>query len=277
VNFLDEVARAKRAELNDIAELISRCGTRTRPYGGQETLCSLSRARGTGRPFIVAEVKKSSPSKGAIAPQAPVAEVARAFEEAGASAVSVLTERTWFGGSYDDLRAVCERVTVPVLNKDFVIDERQIDLAAILGADLVLLIADLLKDRLEEFVRACRARGLEPLVEARSAREIDRARECGARIIGVNSRDLRSLDVDRNVFARLSASVRVYREEAFFIAESGIRSEGEVVELLELGYDGMLIGERLMAASDGCEFLERITHTSRDERTRAERAPLRKE
>ncbi len=197
---------------------------------------------------LVAEIKRSSPSAGLIAAGDDAVPRARAYAAGGAAAVSVLCEPHWFGGSVDDLRAVRAAVSVPVLAKEFVVDPRQLDLLRAAGADLVLLLAVLHPARrLARLVAQARDLGLEPLVEAHDAREIETALATGARLIGINSRDLRSLEVDPERAVRLRELVPGDR---LVIAESGVRDTATIARWRATGFDAALVGEALMRSPD---------------------------
>jgi len=198
---------------------------------------------------LVAEVKRSSPSAGAIAGAGldPVAQ-ARAYEAGGASAISVLCEPHWFGGSVEDLRAVRVAVAVPVLAKEFVVDPRQLPLLRAAGADLVLLLATLHPARrLADLVARTRDLGLEPLVEIHAERELDAALASGARIVGVNARDLQTLEVDPDHPIRVRARIP---DDRIAIAESGARDPATVARWRAAGFDAALVGEALVRAAD---------------------------
>jgi len=193
---------------------------------------------------IIAEVKKASPSKGLIAPQFPYLDIAKAYERAGASAISVLTEPTRFLGSDRYLREIRREVELPLLRKDFTVDEYMIYEAKVLGADAVLLIAALLSDsQLQEYRLAAESLGMDALVEAHDADEVDRALKTGARVLGVNNRDLRDFTVDIRNSLRLRALVP---PEIAFVAESGIKGRPQLEELEAKGVNAALVGELLM-------------------------------
>jgi len=197
---------------------------------------------------LIAEVKRSSPSAGAIAPADDVVGRARAYAAGGAAAISVLCEPHSFGGSVADLRAVRAAVAVPVLAKDFVVDARQLPALRAAGADLVLLLAVLHPARrLAALVRRAFDLGLEPLVEIHAERELDAAIASGTRLVGVNSRDLRTLVVDPDLPIRLRELVPADR---IAIAESGVRDAGTLRRWRAAGYDAALVGEALMRAAD---------------------------
>ncbi|HUH07015.1 MAG TPA: tryptophan synthase subunit beta [Egibacteraceae bacterium] len=193
---------------------------------------------------VIAEVKRRSPSAGSMAPEGSVANQARAYEQGGAAAISVLCEPHWFDGSLDDLRAVRHAVRIPILAKEFVVDARQLAVLRGAGADLVLLLAVLHNARpLRSLVREARSLGLEPLVEAHYERELERALSSDARLIGINNRDLHSLEVDPRRAERLR---HLIPGDRLAVAESAIRDPSAVVRLRALGFDAALIGEALM-------------------------------
>ncbi|HSW40951.1 MAG TPA: hypothetical protein VLM76_00370, partial [Patescibacteria group bacterium] len=197
---------------------------------------------------LIAEIKRSSPSAGAIGPVADPAARARAYESGGAAAISVLCEPHWFGGSVDDLRAVRAAVAVPVLAKEFVVDARQLPILRAAGADLVLLLAALHPaKRLADLAARARDLGLEPLVEIHAERELDAALASGARLVGVNSRNLRTLAVDPDYPIRLRSRIP---DDRISIAESGARDPGTIARWRAAGFDAALVGEALVRAAD---------------------------
>lgn len=207
--------------------------------------------------LIFAEVKRMSPSKGVLNSNIDAREVAKSYEESGAAAISVLTDEKYFGGSLEDLSAVAETVNIPVLMKDFVVDPLQIKLAKKFGASIILLLSELLKDDLANYIVEARKLGIEPLVEVACLEDIERFICAGAKIIGINSRDLHRLEVDLSVFEKASGLIRKFKNDnpdLIFIAESGITREEEVVKIKELGFDGVLIGTRL-SLGDGAKFI----------------------
>ncbi len=197
---------------------------------------------------VIAEVKRSSPSKGTLAEIADPAALATEYEAGGAAAISVLTEQRRFAGSLDDLVRVRCAVSVPVLRKDFVITAYQLFEARAAGADLVLLIVAALSDpELVSLVERAQSIGLTPLVEVHKPEEVQRAVDAGAKIIGVNARDLQSLDVDPTTFARLAPLIP---DGIVRIAESGVRGPHDVIELGRVGADVVLVGEALVTGRD---------------------------
>ncbi|EMA43300.1 indole-3-glycerol phosphate synthase [Halococcus saccharolyticus] len=199
---------------------------------------ALSTAEADGRVPIIAEVKPTSPTTDGRRDADPV-ELATAMVDGGAAAISVLTEPDHFGGSPDALRAVRAAVDVPVLRKDFVLDESQLDTVE---ADAVLLIARFLDD-LDGMIAAARERGFHPLVEVHTAGELDRALAADADLVGVNNRDLARLDVDLSTFERVSSAAP---DDVTLIAESGIGSSEDARRMREAGADGLLIGSAIM-------------------------------
>ena len=203
--------------------------------------------RQPGMSFIC-EVKKASPSKGIIAEEFPYMEIAKDYEAAGASAISCLTEPYWFLGSDVYLEEIAETVSVPVLRNDFTCSEYMIWQAKALGASAVLLICSVLDDvELREYHRLTEELHMSALVEAHDAGEIERAKQAGARIIGVNNRNLKDFSVDISHSAQLR---RLAGEDTVFVSESGIRGPEDMKALYENGTDAVLIGEMLMRSPD---------------------------
>lgn len=192
----------------------------------------------------ICEVKKASPSKGIIAEQFPYLEIARDYEQAGAAAVSVLTEPLFFLGSDRYLKEIAGELTIPILRKDFTVDAYQIYQAKALGAHAVLLICALLgSDTLKKYIKICDALGLSALVEAHTPQEIRSAVNAGARMVGVNNRNLKTFEVDAQNCIKLRGMVP---DNVLFIAESGIKTSRDVALLRKAGADAVLIGETLM-------------------------------
>jgi indole-3-glycerol phosphate synthase len=194
---------------------------------------------------IIAEIKRASPSKGIINDKIDIAEVAQSYERGGAAAISVLTEEDRFQGSLDDLKLARRHVSIPILRKDFIFDEFQIHEARAAGADVILLIVAMLDD--EKLLRLRQLAedelGLDALVEVHTPEELERANNTGATIIGVNNRDLHSFKVSLDVSREL---IKQAPKEALMIAESGLRTREDLLELKDLGFHGFLIGETLM-------------------------------
>ncbi len=211
-----------------------------------------------GRPFsealiapgisLIAEMKRASPSRGPIRPEADVAETVRRYQEAGASACSILTEPDFFGGSLDDLRTARAATRLPLLRKDFIVDEYQLVEARHAGADAALLIVAALEpERLAELLAYAHSLGLDVLVEAHEDSEVETAVDVGAEIIGINNRNLKSLDVDTETVFELLSDIPA---GTVVVAESGISQREDVLRLEEAGIDAILVGEALMGSDD---------------------------
>jgi indole-3-glycerol phosphate synthase len=199
------------------------------------------RAPGVG---VIAEVKRSSPSRGTLATIDDPAELACEYALGGARCVSVLTEKRWFGGSLDDLVAVRAAVQVPVLRKDFIVSSYQVHEARAVGADLVLLIvAALEQNALEGLLERVESLGMTALVEVHDEDEADRALAAGARVIGVNARNLKTLEIDRTVFERIAPGLPGHVVK---IAESGVRGPHDLIKYASAGADAVLVGEGLV-------------------------------
>ncbi|ANJ26937.1 indole-3-glycerol phosphate synthase TrpC [Agromyces aureus] len=193
---------------------------------------------------VIAEIKRASPSRGSLASIEDPAELARIYELGGASAISVLTEGRKFKGSLDDLEAVRAAVSIPVLRKDFIATPYQVFEARAAGADLVLLIVAALDDAmLQELFELITSLGMTPLVETHSADELERAKAVGARLIGVNARDLSTFELDRDLFGRLADR---FPSDAIRVAESAVLSAADVAHYRAGGADVVLVGEALV-------------------------------
>lgn len=205
---------------------------------------------------FICEVKKASPSKGIIAEDFPYLEIAWDYERAGADCISVLTEPDYFKGDDEYLKSISREVAIPTIRKDFIIDEYQIYEAKLLGAACVLLIAALLDtDTIKRYKSVCDKLGLSALVEAHDEAEIKNAMAAGARMIGVNNRDLRTFEVDINNSIRLRGLVP---GDILFVAESGIKTAEDIRALRGAGVNGVLIGETLMRSDDKKRMLDEL-------------------
>lgn len=227
---------------------------------------ALSCGRHTNFPFeqalkkegisYICEVKKASPSKGIIAEQFPYLEIAQDYEQAGAAAVSVLTEPEFFLGSDRYLKEIAKTISTPVLRKDFTVDAYQIYQAKTLGAHAVLLICALLDcGTLRQYIELCDTLGLSALIEAHTPQEVQSAVSAGARIIGVNNRNLKTFEVDAGNCTKLRGLVP---DNVLFVAESGIKTSRDIALLRETGVDAVLIGEALMKSPDKKAMLEEL-------------------
>lgn len=253
--ILDTIAKSTRIRVQESKNKISPAEIRKlaspspQPFAFEHALCK------SGVAFIC-EVKKGSPSKGVIAPDFPYLKIAREYQQAGADAISVLTEPEFFLGCSQYLTEIKQAVTIPVLRKDFIIDEYQIYESAVIGADAILLICALLDtEQLTEYIKIADSLGLSCLVEAHDEYEISSALQAGARIVGVNNRDLRTFEVDIQNSIRLRVLVP---PEILFVSESGIHSPADVQALRQDGTNAVLIGEALMRSADKRAELERL-------------------
>ena len=255
---LDQILASTR---RDLPELGARRRALEREAADRPPPPSLRRALRTGSVAVVAEVKRRSPSAGVIREDLDPGERAALYADHGAAGISVLTDRSHFGGSVDDLRAATARVTVPVLRKDFILDELQVIEARAAGAAAVLLIVRALGDeRLRALLRCASAAGLEALVEVHTAAELERALEADAAVIGVNSRDLDTFRIDVAGALALLATVPADR---VVVAESGMHAAEDVERAAAAGADAVLIGTALSAAADPGALLERFTTVPR--------------
>ena len=212
-----------------------------------------NKLRKPGLSFIC-ECKKASPSKGLIAPDFPYLQIAKEYEEAGADCISVLTEPKWFLGSDEYLKEIANSVSIPCLRKDFTVDEYMIYEAKILGASAVLLICSILgAKQISEYLEICGKLKLSALVEAHDENEIKTALDCGAKIIGVNNRNLKDFSVDTENSRKLR---KLIPDDVLFVSESGVKTPEDVKIIKDIGADAVLIGEALMKAPDKKAMLE---------------------
>jgi len=227
-----------RREQRPLAEVEAAALARTPALDALAALAPASHVK------VIAEIKRSSPSRGSLAPIADPAALARTYELGGASAISVLTEGRKFGGSLADLEAVRAAVALPVLRKDFIATPYQVFEARAAGADLVLLIVAALDDaQLAELFTLATDLGMTVLVETHGADELERAAQLGARLIGVNARDLSTFELDRDLFGRLADR---FPDDAIRVAESAVLSADDVAHYRRSGADVVLVGEALV-------------------------------
>ena len=245
--FLDEILAGVREDLAERERQVSLEELKRTAARQDPALDPMPRYRSEGI-SVIAEVKRASPSRGHLADIVDPAALACDYEAGGAATISVLTEQRSFGGSLDDLRAVRHAVSVPVLRKDFIVSSYQLWEARAAGADLALLIVAALNDHeLAGLVDRARSIGLTPLVEVHGLEELERAVEAGADLIGVNARNLRTLEVDRDTFARLAPEIP---DGVVRVAESGVRGPHDVLEYARNGADVVLVGESLVTGKD---------------------------
>ncbi|MEE3467641.1 MAG: indole-3-glycerol phosphate synthase TrpC [Eubacterium sp.] len=205
---------------------------------------------------FICECKKASPSKGLIAEKFPYLSIASDYETAGADAISVLTEPKWFLGKDEYLQEIAEQVQIPCLRKDFTVDDYMIYEAKVFGAKAVLLIVSLLPpETIKNYIGICDTLGLSALVETHDEKEVEIAISCGARIIGVNNRNLKDFSVDHENSKRLRELIP---SDVIFVSESGIRDAADVEAMRQIGADAVLVGETLMRAEDKTQKLQEL-------------------
>ncbi|MDO4807465.1 MAG: indole-3-glycerol phosphate synthase TrpC [Coriobacteriales bacterium] len=259
-NILERIAARTRERCRELRERtpIEKVVLQARELAAEEgdpTFPFEQALRVPGMSFIC-ECKKASPSKGLIDPDFHPAGIAREYERAGAAAISCLTEPYFFEGKDKYLTRIANAVDLPVLRKDFVVDEYMIYQAKVLGAHAVLLICSILSNKdLRQYVRLCHKLGLSALVEAYEPDEVPRALAAGARVVGVNNRDLRTFEVD---FGRSISLRPLVGSDRVFVSESGVHTAQDVARLAEAGVDAVLIGETLMRAPDKRAALDEL-------------------
>ncbi len=205
---------------------------------------------------FICECKKASPSKGLIAEKFPYVSIAKEYEEAGADCISVLTEPKWFLGEDRYLKEIAENVSIPCLRKDFVVDEYMIYEAFLLKAKAVLLICSILDEKsVTKYLSVCDSLGLSALVEAHDEEEVKMVLSCGARMIGVNNRNLKDFSVDTSNSMKLRSLIP---EDVIYVSESGVKTAGDVKRLKDAGVDAVLIGETLMRSADKKAMLSEL-------------------
>ena len=249
MTVLDDIIVGVRGDLADREARVSLADLKERAYRQPQARDALAALRGPRRGVrVIAEVKRSSPSKGALAAIADPARLALDYQAGGASVVSVLTEQRRFGGSLNDLVAVRAAVDIPVLRKDFIVTPYQVWEARAHGADLVLLIVAALQQTvLTSLTERIHSLGMTALVEVHDGEEVRRAVDAGARVIGVNARNLKTLQVHRDVFATLAGQIPAGIVK---VAESGVRGPHDVLDLASQGADAVLVGEALVTGGN---------------------------
>lgn len=257
MNILDQLADYARYRVEQDKKKIPELAMRDEAEAmGADTGFPFEKALAAPGISFITEVKKASPSKGLIAPDFPYLKIAEEYQEAGASAISCLTEPKWFQGSCVYLKEIAERISIPVLRKDFTVSPYMIWQARTIGASAVLLIAALLEEsELTEYREIAESVGLSALVEAHDENEVETAVRSGARIIGVNNRNLKDFTVDIRNSERLRKNVP---DDVIFVSESGIRTADDVARLYANGTDAVLIGETLMRSPDKKAMLDEL-------------------
>ena len=256
MNILDQLAEHARHRVAEAKKNNSVEEIKTKAFALPKGNFSFENALKKPDISFICECKKASPSKGLIAPDFPYLQIAKDYEAAGADCISVLTEPKWFLGSRDYLKEIAQSVSVPCLRKDFTVDEYMIYEAKLLGASAVLLIVAILTDaQLTEYIKICDTLGMSALVEAHDEAEVRSALNAGARIVGVNNRNLKDFSVDTENSLRLR---EIIPQDVIFVSESGVKTAGDIERLRKSGVDAVLIGEALMKAPDKKEKLNEL-------------------
>ncbi|GAA4077445.1 indole-3-glycerol phosphate synthase TrpC [Amphibacillus indicireducens] len=245
MTILEQILAVKKQEVTELKQTFDLA-----EHPRLTPICSfIERCQANDQLKVIAEFKRASPSKGTINAKLDPKEQAQIYQELGASMISVLTDRQFFQGSYQDLAQVKQTVELPILNKNFIIDEIQIDHAYSYGADLILLIvASLTEERLKQLYDHAKKLGLEVLVEVHDESELKAAQAIGAKLIGVNNRDLKTFKVDLAVTERLTQLINHDRE--ILISESGLQTADDVARVKQAGAKAILVGETLMRSAD---------------------------
>ena len=249
-----EKRQAEKSMAEVVREAEALCGSRGSSQGAASNPGAFYRALKTPGMSYICEVKKASPSKGLIAEDFPYLEIAAEYQAAGAAAISCLTEPFYFKGSDQYLKRIAESVDIPVLRKDFTVNQYMIYEAKALGASAVLLICSILeKQQLEEYIALAEKLGMDALVEAHDEDEVKDALDAGAKIIGVNNRDLKTFEIDMGNSIGLR---KLAPDDVVFVSESGIRTDGDIRLLRDNNIDAVLIGETLMRSGNKQAALE---------------------
>lgn len=264
---INRVTKAKERQILEMLKDKLYFGASLKKFNGRPAFSFEQALRSPGSDHgglhFICEVKKASPSKGVIAQDFPYMDIAREYVQGGASAISVLTEPEFFQGSDRYLNEISRAVDIPVLRKDFILDEYQIYESKLIGADAVLLICAFLDtDRLKKYIKICDELGMSALVEAHTAKEIEIAMEAEARIIGVNNRNLQTFEVDIENSIRLRQMVP---RDIIYVAESGIRSREDILALQSAGVDAVLIGEAFMRSENKKELMSALINSNKTE------------
>ncbi len=256
MNILDELANHARLRTEENKKKIPLDDIKAQAESMPKDDFSFEKALAENKIAFICECKKASPSKGIIAEDFPYIEIAKEYEKAGADAISVLTEPKWFLGSLDYLKEIAATVKIPCLRKDFTIDEYMIYEAKVAGAKAVLLICSILsEEKIKEYIKICDSLGISALVEAHDSEEIKTAVRAGARIIGVNNRNLKDFTVNTSNSASLRKEVPA---NIIFVSESGVKTADDINAVREAGANAVLVGETLMRAKDKKEKLAEL-------------------
>ena len=256
MTILDEIAEATRVRVVANKKIKSTEEIRKEAFAMAKGDFEFEKALKKDGLSFICECKKASPSKGIIAEDFPYLQIAKDYEKAGVDCISVLTEPKWFLGKDEYLKEIASEVKIPCLRKDFIIDEYMIYEAKILGAKAVLLICAVLSEEIiKEYIKICDALGLSAIVETHDENEIKMAIGIGARIIGVNNRNLKDFSVDTNNSKKLRDLVP---KDIIFVSESGVKTAEDVKAIYEMGANAVLVGETMMKAKDKKEKLSEL-------------------
>ena len=256
MTILDELAEHAKERVKTAKERISAEEMKAKALALPKGDFAFEKALKKDDIAFICECKKASPSKGVIAKEFPYLDIAGEYEAAGADCISVLTEPKWFLGKDAYLQEIAANVHIPCIRKDFTVDEYMIYEAKVLGAQAVLLICSILSaEQIKAYIRICDTLGISALVETHNEAEVQMALEAGARIIGVNNRNLKDFTVDTDNSKKLR---RMIPENVIFVSESGVKSPEDIQKLRDMGADAVLIGETLMRAADKKEMLDRL-------------------
>lgn len=256
MTILDELAAYARVRVEEAKKRVSLEEVKSKALSMPKGDFEFEKALKKDDITFICECKKASPSKGIIAENFPYLQIAKEYEAAGADCISVLTEPKWFLGKDEYLKEITENVNIPCIRKDFTVDEYMIYEAKVLGAKAVLLICTILStDKIKKYIGICDELGISALVETHNEDEVDMAIEAGARIIGVNNRNLRDFTVDTNNSKHLREKIPM---DVIFVSESGVKSSEDIKLLREIGANAVLIGETLMRAEDKKAMLNEL-------------------
>lgn len=265
-DFLSKIIDTKKNEIVRAKKLIPEVQIHKEAFahrGKRSFLNRLSRP-GSGGINIIAEIKRASPSRGLLCPDLDPAEYASEYERGGAAALSVLTDATYFKGSFEDLKKAREATSLPVLRKDFIISSYQIYESSAIGADAVLLIARILsRKQLKEYLSLCDELSLDALVEIHSEKDLDTATFADAKLIGINNRNLSSFETDIEIAIRLVSNLS---PDQIPVAASGIQGHEDIEKNLKAGISNFLIGESLVRADHPAAFLKRLILEAKNDR-----------
>lgn len=256
MTILDELAEHARFRVEQAMKVVPLSEMKEKALSMEKGDFSFEKALKKPGISFICECKKASPSKGLIAPDFPYLEIAKEYEAAGADCISVLTEPKWFLGSDEYLKEIAETVSIPCIRKDFTVSDYMIYEAKVLGASAVLLICSILSvDEIREYIKICDMLGLSALVETHDEAEVQMALMAGARIIGVNNRNLKDFSVNTENSRKLR---EIIPEDVVFVSESGVKTREDIALLEEIGADAVLIGETLMRAEDKKKKLDEL-------------------